>query len=174
MLCTIILFSILINFIFIWLTKWKASVIVKKTIVAIACIFIIGRFVFYIIRQIYPGSNSKADSTVFEDVDALKKLTEPASLIGMPGGGNVAYFMDDRTIVNLDGLVNSPEYFRALKNGTANDFLNKLNLRYVYGKEYMIKSSDPYEAIFVNRLEEIKQIPGTGGFVLYRYLQKSK
>jgi len=92
----------------------------------------------------------------------------------MPGGGNVAYFMDDRTIVNLDGLVNSPEYFRALKNGTANDFLNKLNLRYVYGKEYMIKSSDPYEAIFVNRLEEIKQIPGTGGFVLYRYLQKSK
>lgn len=95
--------------------------------------------------------------------------TEPGSRIGMTGGGMVAYFIQGRTIVNLDGLINSKEYFDAMKAGTATDFLDQIPLNYVYGKPYMLLESDPYNRIFKDRLTEIGFIRGYENFTLFHY-----
>jgi len=44
----------------------------------------------------------------------VEKHTPPGSLVGMTGGGNVGYFIRDRTIINMDGLINSFPYFQSV------------------------------------------------------------
>lgn len=102
-------------------------------------------------------------------VRALEERTQEGSLIGMTGGGETAYFIENRTIVNLDGLINSLGYFEALKAGTANDYLDAMGLDYVFGNPYMLLESDPYQAIFLNRLTDRGYIPGPDNFILYVY-----
>ncbi len=99
-------------------------------------------------------------------VMGLEAATEPGSLIGSTGGGTIAYFIKDRTIVNLDGLINSNEYFQYLKAGKANVYLDRIGLDYIYGNDYMLTSSDPY-FIFTNRVKVEKVILGS---TLFRYL----
>ncbi|MEP6896538.1 MAG: hypothetical protein ABI986_13100, partial [Chloroflexota bacterium] len=45
----------------------------------------------------------------------LEAHTQPGSIIGMTGGGNAGYFIHDRTVINMDGLINSYQYFQLLK-----------------------------------------------------------
>lgn len=97
----------------------------------------------------------------------LEEATEPGALIGSTGGGVIAYFIQDRTIVNLDGLMNTNEYFERLQNGTAHEYLDHIGLEYVYGSKYMLANSDPYMGLFGGRLEFQEDIFGSG---LYRYL----
>lgn len=99
-------------------------------------------------------------------VMGLEAATEPGSLIGSTGGGTIAYFIKDRTIVNLDGLINSYEYFQYLKAGKANVYLDRIGLDYIYGNDYMLTSSDPY-FVFTNRVKVEKVIIGS---TLFRYL----
>ena len=66
-----------------------------------------------------------------------KGATEPGSLIGSTGGGVIAYFIQDRTVMNLDGLMNSVEYFRLMQDRRASEYLDRVGLKYVYGNEYM-------------------------------------
>ena len=52
----------------------------------------------------------------FMDVGPLlEEHTEPGSIIGITGGGNIGYFIHDRTVTNMDGLINSYPYFQALQ-----------------------------------------------------------
>lgn len=99
----------------------------------------------------------------------LEKETEENSIIGMTGGGMTAYFINGRTIVNLDGLINSPQYFAAMKNGTAAEFLSEMGLDYVFGNPYMLLESDPYQSIFSDNLTPLGQLPGPAHFTLYRF-----
>jgi hypothetical protein len=64
-----------------------------------------------------------ADRPLMEVLPYIEENTPPGSMIGMTGGGNVGYFIHDRTIVNMDGLINSYEYFKAVQNGTAPSYL---------------------------------------------------
>jgi hypothetical protein len=96
----------------------------------------------------------------------LEKATEPGAVIGTPGGGSLGYFIQGRTIVNLDGLINSYTYFQMLKQGKASVYLNNIGLKYVYGNEYMLIDSDPYWTIFKNRVVYMEKIVGTN---LYQY-----
>jgi hypothetical protein len=96
----------------------------------------------------------------------LEKATEPGAVIGTPGGGSLGYFIQGRTIVNLDGLINSYTYFQMLKQGKASVYLNKIGLKYVYGNEYMLIDSDPYWTIFKHRVVYMEKIVGTN---LYQY-----
>lgn len=61
----------------------------------------------------------------------LEQHTEPGSVIGMTGGGNVGYFIHDRTVVNMDGLINSYQYFELLKNKEAGKYLADIGMNYV-------------------------------------------
>jgi hypothetical protein len=65
-------------------------------------------------------------------VPYLEANTPPGSIIGMTGGGNAAYYIHDRTIVNMDGLINSYDYFRALQNGKAPQFLHERGMTVVF------------------------------------------
>lgn len=103
------------------------------------------------------------------EVREVESLTKPGSKIGMTGGGLMAYFIQDRTIVNLDGLINSVEYFNAMKSGKAAQFLDAIPLNYVFGKPYMLLESDPYSSFLKDRLVEIGYVRGNEGFTLFKY-----
>ncbi len=68
----------------------------------------------------------------------LEENTPPGAMIGMTGGGNVGYYIQDRTIVNMDGLINSPAYFEMLKLGEANTYLENIGLDYVFANPGML------------------------------------
>ncbi|MFT3894884.1 MAG: hypothetical protein QM730_24910 [Anaerolineales bacterium] len=84
----------------------------------------------------------------FDDsIPLIEANTEPGSIIGMTGGGTTAYFIHDRTIVNMDGLINSKPYFEALQNRTAGEYLEAMGLDYVFANRYIL-SSQPYKGMF--------------------------
>jgi hypothetical protein len=87
----------------------------------------------------------------------LEENTEPGALIGMTGSGSSGYFVRDRTIVNLDGLINSMEYFIHLQKGSAGDYLESIGLEYMFGNAYILQRSDPYRMNFEDRLEEFRE-----------------
>ena len=82
----------------------------------------------------------------------------------------MAYFLHDRTIVNLDGLMNSAEYLQALKTDQGTDFLDRMGLTYINASEVMVTGSDPYMRLLNNRLRKIGLIPGLESFTLFEYL----
>ena len=123
-----------------------------KAFAGIASAVIFTQFLGAIIRQ-YPLDgqvplqyNIPADKKLFES------YTEPGDVIGMTGGGLSAYFIPNRVIVNLDGLINSAEYFEQLRNGDISEFLNSTNVQYLYGSELVFLDSDPYRWFFEDKL----------------------
>jgi len=112
--------------------------------------------------QIEPGY----EEGYLEGVHALEEATEPGSLIGSTGGGIIAYFIDDRTIVNLDGLINSYEYFELVQAGRGGEYLDRIGLDYVYGAYYIVTYSEPYIYIFEDRLKYLGDIAWSA---FYRY-----
>lgn len=69
----------------------------------------------------------------FASIEVAKWLdaTLPrGTIIGMPGAGTVKYFSSQR-IVNIDGLVNSPDFLRAFKMGTIGEWLQQAGVDYV-------------------------------------------
>jgi hypothetical protein len=100
-----------------------------------------------------------------EGIRQLEANSEPGSLVGSTGGGVIAYFVNDRTIINLDGLMNTSEYFHLLQQGQASQYLNRIGLDYVYSGETVITDSDPYFQ-FKNNLEKLKSF---GSMALFRW-----
>lgn len=99
----------------------------------------------------------------------LEKTTEPGAVIGMTGGGNIGYLMPSRTIVNMDGLINSNEYFQALQAGKGADYLYNSGMRYVFANPSLLEAN-PYRSQFSNRLQLIVD---WGGKDLLRLLPAS-
>jgi hypothetical protein len=78
----------------------------------------------------------------------LERHTESEAIVGMTGAGSTAYFVEDRIIINLDGLINGKEYFSALKSGTAFQYFRDLGGEYIFANPYLMKEKDPYQANF--------------------------
>jgi len=112
--------------------------------------------------QVQPESSE----AYLSDVRFIEKATEPGSLIGMTGGGTYAYFINDRTIVNMDGLINSNEYFKAMKDGKGALFWDAHGLDYVFAKPYMVVEADPFHEMLAGRL---KSLVSNNGKTLYQY-----
>lgn len=87
------------------------------------------------------------DAPMMEIATLLEANTAPGSLIGFTGGGNVGYFIHDRAILNMDGLINSPEYFEHLQNGTAGEYLASIGLDYVLANPGIL-DRQPYDGQF--------------------------
>jgi hypothetical protein len=81
----------------------------------------------------------------------VEENTEPSSLIGMTGGGNLGYFITDRTIVNMDGLINSYAYFQAHQRQQADDFLAAMGLDYIFVNPALLMDV-PYKGEYEDRL----------------------
>jgi hypothetical protein len=169
MLVIVLLLSILLDLFFNWLDQYK-PVRLWSTLLALLIVALIAVRHINHIRLTYPLVIPEVSREAFlTETREVETFTEPGSKIGMTGGGLVGYFIQDRTVVNLDGLINSLEYFTAMKSGTAQAFLDALPLDYVYGNPYMLKESDPYKDILGGRLIEIGLIRGYDDFILYRY-----
>jgi len=106
------------------------------------------------------------ESWYLGNVRALEEHTTPGDVIGMTGGGDVAYFVTDRTIINLDGLINSTEYFTLLKQFHAAEYAQKIGMDYVFSHPYMITQSDPYNRNFAAYLTHIIDL---GEFSLFKF-----
>ncbi len=106
------------------------------------------------------------DDPYMDIVPILEANTEPGSLIGFTGGGNPGYFVHDRTVVNMDGLINSYPYFQALQKGEAGEFLNEMGLDYVLASPAIL-NQQPYMGQFNDYMEatDIRY----GGKLLMRY-----
>jgi len=96
----------------------------------------------------------------------IESQTEPGDVIGMTGGGLVGYFVPDRRIVNLDGLINSAEYFEKLRSDQAKNYLEDIGVKYIYGEEQVLLDSDPYRWIFTDHIHFKAQGPF---FSIYDY-----
>jgi hypothetical protein len=151
----VLLASLILDGFFTWVDSQRKGPILSKVVFGV---FILGLlfghldFVYSLAPMVV--SKEHRDDYIAE-IREVETRTEPGSKIGMTGGGVVAYFIQGRTVINLDGLINSVEYFHAMKNGVARDFLDKLHLNYVYGQVYVVTESDPYKEILGGRLVKI-------------------
>jgi hypothetical protein len=96
----------------------------------------------------------------------LEQNTEPGSIIGITGGGNAGYFLQDRTVVNMDGLINSHEYFLALQNEQAGKYLADIGMDYVLANAGILNQL-PYKGQYNEYLESTNIY--YGGKSLMRY-----
>ena len=168
----VILGSLILDALFTWMDRWKIKFKLAPIVAGLGVIAILYSHGIYIYSIAPPVVPDELKADFLSEVHELEKYTDPNSRIGMTGSGQIGYFIQDRTIVNLDGLINSYQYFTAMKNGTAAQFLNDLGLDYVFGKPYSLLQVDPYQSIFTGRLEEIGYIRGIGSYTLFRYIPK--
>jgi len=122
--------------------------------VGVALIFFIWGRTFYLrTAHLMPYGVDHRGHQYMEILAVVEENTEPKSLIGMTGGGNLGYFIADRTIVNMDGLINSNEYFQAHKAGRGGGFLAEMGLSYVFVNPLLL-GDIPYRGEFDGRLGE--------------------
>ena len=141
--------------------EWKSYILP-----GFLCPALFSLFVLTLLRAFPIKGNVPSLYDYEADFRFLEKYTQKGDVIGMTGGGATAYFMPDRTFINLDGLINSSAYFDNLKKGTADQYLVSAGMQYVYGEELVLLDSDPYRWIFTDRLKVIDN--GTM-FTLYEF-----
>jgi hypothetical protein len=106
-----------------------------------------GTSLWQTIKTSMPYNHWEPDTAFMDIIPILEEHTEPGSIIGLTGGGNVGYFIHDRTIVNMDGLINSYSYFEALQARTGGQFLENMGLDYVLANP-VILDQQPYKGQF--------------------------
>jgi len=112
----------------------------------------------------------KANPPYMEVVAFVEKHTESGSLIGMTGGGNVGYFIRDRTIINMDGLINSHSYFTAHREHKGSDYLASLGMDYIFANPDFLEAL-PYRGQYTGRYEILDYY---GGKAVMRFLTPEK
>jgi hypothetical protein len=100
-----------------------------------------------------------ADRPYLEVLPYLEENTPPGAVIGMTGGGNVGYFIHDRTIVNMDGLINGYEYFHALQTGQAAVYLSQRGITIVFANPRLL-TLPPYYGQFAPYFENYNEYGG--------------
>lgn len=114
----------------------------------------------------YRNTKVEEDDHLF-GVSFLEDHTPMGAIIGMTGGGTTAYFIHDRTIVNLDGLINSAAYFKSLKENRAADFLSKEGLSYIFGRPYILTETDPFKDELTGHLQPVDHF---ASLVLFKFI----
>lgn len=112
-------------------------------------------FVTVIVRRM-PYGTQRAGQPYLDAASFLEANTEEGALIGMTGGGNVAYFIKGRTIVNMDGLINSYDYFLALRAGRGDEYLVSIGLDYIFSNPDILQKP-PYDGQFDEWSEKVSE-----------------
>jgi hypothetical protein len=167
-----LLAGIVIDALYRWLTAlpsgskrvgvWSPAALIIGALCALIILSTLANLALYF----PPRMDAASADAYLRDMRALEEVTQPGDRIGFTGGGTTAYFIQGRTIVNLDGLMNTHEYYEQLKNWQAAEYLDKIGLQYIVAREYVITKSEPYTQ-FEGRLQEIKHI---GENTFYRWL----
>jgi len=165
----VILGALLLNAIFeVGIRKWKMTRVVLWILVSWFAAS--GAYTYW--RDAYflsPYGLHPRDTPYTDVIPFLESHTEAGAIIGMTGGGNVGYLMPGRTIVNMDGLINSRSYFLALQAGTGADYLYETGMRYVFANPNLL-DANPYRGQFSTRLQPVVD---WGGKDLLRLLPHS-
>ena len=119
------------------------------------------------IRATMPYNHWDPGTAYMDIVPLLEEHTEPGSIIGLTGGGNVGYFIHDRTVVNMDGLINSYAYFQALQVREGGRYLQTIGLDYVLANP-VILDQQPYKGQFNEFLEPLDVSYGGKDLMHYR------
>jgi hypothetical protein len=119
------------------------------------------------IQATMPYNHWQPGTAYMDIVPLLEEHTEPGSMIGLTGGGNVGYFIHDRTVVNMDGLINSYAYFQALQARQGGEYLQSIGLDYVLANP-VILDQQPYKGQFNEYLEPLKIYYGGKQLMHYR------
>ena len=163
----IILFLGILLTIFIEMVEERSSgKIFTSIFTLLVCGALWGEFSVSILQQFPLNGQIRHEYDLEGEVQFIRSQTEPGDVIGMTGGGLTAYFIPDRTIINLDGLINSADYFRKLQDGETTEYLIENNVKYIYGEELVLLDSDPYRWIFTSTLTVLKK---GSYFNLYAY-----
>ena len=128
--------------------------------------FLLAGFIFTIFRDFPVNGTAVSQYDYLGEKTFIESQTAPGDVIGMTGGGLVGYFVPDRKIVNLDGLINSAEYFERLRSDQARNYLEEIGVKYIYGEEPVLLDSDPYRWIFTDHIRFKAQGPF---FSIYDY-----
>jgi hypothetical protein len=152
MVLIVLFFSILFATLFEMVEKKLFNKKVISIIPIIICGVFWGKFSISILQQFPLDGQVPFEYDIEGEVHFINTQTNPGDVIGMTGGGLTGYFVPDRTIVNLDGLINSADYFSKLKDGKASDYLIENNVKYIYGEELVLLDSDPYRWVFEDSL----------------------
>jgi len=151
---SVIVIALLANTLFELLFKrWMVTRILMWTLVALLGVQMSYSYWKDTSSQMPHGTTSP-NAPYMDVIPFLEARTNPGAIIGMTGGGSFAYFIHDRTIVNMDGLANSNEYFQAMKKGKGSDYLYDMGMRYVFANSTILQGT-PYRGQYTNRLEPI-------------------
>ena len=148
------------------LRAWRVPKAVPAAIMAVFALFWFGYYTSQVGKLVPATVSPENEKAYLGAIQLLEEKTELGSEIGSTGGGVIAYFIKGRMIVNLDGLMNSQEYFEAMKANKAGDFLSAMGLEYVYGNEYMVTQSDPFKDMLKGKLKKLETF---GGATLFRF-----
>lgn len=166
MLCALIGLGILMESVLRRYKKFLYGNTASQLIVLVLSIVLVVNFTIPLIKNYTYTAVDPEDHPYLQETRFLEEYTQPGEKIGMTGGGVNAYFIEDRAILNLDGLVNGYEYFSLLQTGDAYQYLDEVGLDHVYGLNEMLINSDPYGWTFKGRLELIADYYGMS---LYHY-----
>lgn len=146
--------------------NFRISPRLLQTTIGFICVGLYTNFFVTILNDFQPAAGTQQYYEYEKDVEFIKDHTNSGDIIGMTGGGFSAYFISDRYIVNLDGLINSAAYFEDLKGGNVNGYLDGIGADFIYGDEAVLLDSDPYRWYFTGRLAFLEEGPY---YKLYRY-----
>ena len=172
MLSIVILCAVAISNIVDILPRKNVVKILQYSISAIISIYLASSFGYKLITKM-PFTDLNIGQPYMDTLPILENNTEAGALIGMTGGGNTGYFIKNRTIVNMDGLINSYDYFNALKNNKGGVYMKNIGLDYIFANRYIITSSMPYRYQFSSDdLITVIEAPAYGNKILMRFTQK--
>jgi hypothetical protein len=134
---------------------WRFAFQTASVIAGIYLAFSLGTEIFSLMRYNY----FPLDRPYMEVLPYLEENTPPGSVIGVTGGGNVGYFIHDRTIVNMDGLINSYDYFKSVQNGSAAAYLRDHKVRIIFASPRLL-DLPPYFGQFDPYLQSYNRYGG--------------
>ena len=166
MILIVIVLALLVEFFLEELAEQKNRRWLSNALTFIAVGALLLNFGWVLLSEFPLGKEAPVLYDYEADFDFLDRHTQPGDVVGMTGGGATAYFMTDRIFVNLDGLINSPAYFESMQDGRTNEYLDSIDMKYIYGEEQVLLDSDPYRWFFTGHLQ---YIGSSSMFNLYRY-----
>jgi hypothetical protein len=135
--------SLLLDILLKPLQKFRTAQITLQFAALFIGIFLACRLGNYFI-MVMPYNFYPQDKPYLDVIPFLEENTPPGAIIGMTGGGNVGYFIHDRTIVNMDGLINSYDYFKSIQDGTAPIYLREHGMQIVFANSGLLKTPPYY------------------------------
>jgi hypothetical protein len=163
---TVLTFSLMLGILYTFIRRIPYRHVIAWGLAAYVGISM-GTSFWNLIRAMMPYNHWPPDKAYMDIVPLLEENTEPGSIIGLTGGGNVGYFIHDRTVINMDGLINSYPYFQALQAHQGGEYLYSVGLDYVLANP-VILDQQPYKGQFNAYLEPLKVYYGGKQLMHYR------